>query len=459
MKLALYLRDDEARQALRYHPLQPDTDLRIFADGASSLQDQNELIALQHFQMAEKSAQNEPMLHVCTGFGILYLPPGSGSIKANLEEILKSHLLYVLKSDSYAQGFLSDYKHREIELLTTFYRQKVPLKILVSSLPEVASCIISSNPEGFLHFILGEKSIKLCLGGEYFDDDPANLRAAVHLAEELCQSWMDPSMIPYAEARKCLIDGSGSYGFFADRYDSYMAHVDYHLWYERIMLWHRIYSKTKLTRILELACGTANVSARFVQAGYEVDACDLSAQMLVNAQSKRYSPNLYQASLTDPIPGREYDLIICLFDSINYLKNLSEISQCLMEAEKALAPHGIFIFDISTLLNSMENFSDMVNHQHDKDTHLIHKAYYEPGQRRQISRLYLFKAQGAAYSLQTEEHHQRVFLTEELAKVIEDSPLKLLAIHSTDSKTNFYPKKLSGLDHRHYRLFFILGRA
>jgi SAM-dependent methyltransferase len=181
--------------------------------------------------------------------------------------------------------------------------------------------------------------------------------------------------------------------------------------------------------------------------------------MLVNAQSKRYSPNLYQASLTDPIPGREYDLIICLFDSINYLKNLSEISQCLMEAEKALAPHGIFIFDISTLLNSMENFSDMVNHQHDKDTHLIHKAYYEPGQRRQISRLYLFKAQGAAYSLQTEEHHQRVFLTEELAKVIEDSPLKLLAIHSTDSKTNFYPKKLSGLDHRHYRLFFILGRA
>jgi len=459
MKLALYLKDEQSQQALKYYSLKSFSSVQIYGKYSQAFSDVSELVVLQNFSMLDIGLQASPRLEVSERFGILCISPESSPPEGILGELLKSKQLYVLEKDLQVLAFLKGYKYEAVDLLTNFYRQSNPLKLIVTTQPEIVNCIISSNPEGFFHFILAKDDIKLCLGGEYWNDDPTALRSAVHLAEELCQNWVDKSQIPYLEARQCLIDGGGAYGFFADRYDSYMAHVDYELWVERLKLWHRVYSNGNLKRILELACGTANVASRFVKAGYEVDACDLSAQMLVNAERKRYRPNLYQASLTDPIPGKDYDLIMCLFDSINYLNNRSQISQCLIEVEKALAPQGIFIFDISTLLNSMENFSELVNHQLDNDAHFIHKAYYEPGHRLQVSKLYLFKAQGAAYSLHTEEHHQRVYMTEELIQIIADSPLELLAIHSTESKTNFYPKKLSGLDHRYYRLFFVLGKA
>lgn len=235
-----------------------------------------------------------------------------------------------------------------------------------------------------------------------------------------------------------------------------MAHVDYDLWYNLLTNWQKIYSRRPHDKVLELACGTANMACRFVQSGSRVDACDLSFQMLENAWRKELKPNLYEASLTDPIPGRDYDLILCLFDSINYLSYRAQISTCLDEVAKALAAGGLFIFDISTLLNSMENFSDSCRWIKERDSGLVHESFYEMGQRRQTSRLSLFKRWGASYSLQEEEHRQRVFLVQELIEIIQDSPLQLKAIHSTNHKTNFYPKKLSGIDHRHYRLFFIL---
>lgn len=455
MKLKLLLEDSANARALRFYPLQDFSSWELASEYKAEDDSFSELSVCADFALAESLWGKGASLHICRYFGILYL---ADARPQGLEGFLKNHGLYLLSSDHKAAAYIADYDFHRIDYLSEFYNDPSSLKLLICTQKDLINAIMSSAPQGFMHLILAPRGFHLCLGAELWRYRPDAFRTALHFAEKLCKQISDLKKIPFMTAQICLQDGSGSYSFFADRYDSYMAHVDYDLWYSLLNNWHKIYSGHARNKVLELACGTANIASRFVRAGSQVDASDLSYQMLENASKKEFKPNLYRASLTDPIAGRDYDLILCLFDSINYLGHSSQISTCLNEVARALAEGGLFIFDISTLLNSMENFFDCCHWVKGQDYGLLHKSYYEMGQRRQTSELSLFKRWGASYNLQEEEHHQRVYMVQELIELIQDSPLKLKAIHSTDHKTNFYPKKLSGLDHRHYRLFFILSK-
>ncbi|MCK9309702.1 MAG: hypothetical protein M0P99_05465, partial [Candidatus Cloacimonetes bacterium] len=63
-----------------------------------------------------------------------------------------------------------------------------------------------------------------------------------------------------------------------------------------------------------------------------------------------------------------------------------------------------------------------------------------------------------AYSQQYELHQQRVYLCADLISLILRSNFKLKAIHSSESKLNFYPRHIYGLDDKYSRLFFILKK-
>lgn len=249
-----------------------------------------------------------------------------------------------------------------------------------------------------------------------------------------------------------------AYSFFARIYDDYMSHVDYELWIRSILKWQKKYGDTKAERILELACGTANISGLLAFDGLAVDACDASWQMLCEAESKLFKPRLFLRSMTESLPALDYDLVLCLFDSINYLQKKSEVSTLLMNVSIALKPRGLFIFDISTLLNSEENFADSLNFTRDATGYLVHHAEYEEYNNLQKSHLYHFRKTLMGYELELENHVQRVYRLHDLLALIEASPLKLLAIHVTENPYNLIQKRNSPLDEKYPRLFFVLQR-
>jgi SAM-dependent methyltransferase len=455
MKLRLLLSEPSDAEKLRFYPLQEYSSWHLTSDPVAAEHLHSELEVCPDFALARALWGDLPRLHVCKNFGILYL---IGELQTDVRKLLQNHVLYILASDHQAAADLAEYGFHSIEYLGEFYANRSALKLLVCTHEDLLRAILASAPQAFMHFILDRKGFHLCLGAELWQNHAAAFRTALHFAEKLCKQISNQDMIPFMTAQLCLKEGSGAYGFFADRYDSYMAHVDYDLWFSSLTQWHKIYSRRACRKVLELACGTANVAARFVQAGCEVQACDISAQMLENAYAKQLRPRLYQAALTDPIPESEFDLILCLFDSINYLTSRSQVLICLKEVWAALAEGGLFIFDISTMLNSMQNFSDSCDYIIEPESRLVHEAYYKVGQRQQVSHLSLFKETGAAFSLQEEEHQQKVYRSQELIDLIKETGFTLKAIHSTDNKANYYPKKISGIDHRHYRLFFILAK-
>lgn len=249
-----------------------------------------------------------------------------------------------------------------------------------------------------------------------------------------------------------------SYSFFADYYDDYMSHVCYDDWVGLMLGWYRKFCKAPLKRVLELACGTANASEIMVFKGLEVDACDSSPFMLNVADRKAFKPSLYLASMVDPIPRADYDLIFCLFDSINYLERKADARTLIANASAALKPGGIFIFDISTLMNSLQNFNETISYNRVRDGYIVHTSDFEPLSYRQLTHLTLFRKSGLGFERFEERHSQRVYRVTELIELIAGGELKLRGIFSPDEAANLIRKNGNDLDNRHARLFFVLQK-
>ena len=75
------------------------------------------------------------------------------------------------------------------------------------------------------------------------------------------------------------------YGSFAYIYDELMDDVDYEKWVKHIenIIEHK---KIKVKNILELACGTGNITLPLAQKGYDIAGIDISEEMLDVAFNK-----------------------------------------------------------------------------------------------------------------------------------------------------------------------------
>lgn len=125
--------------------------------------------------------------------------------------------------------------------------------------------------------------------------------------------------------------------------------------------------------LLELACGTGNILQHFV-GRYEISGLDISAPMLEKAKQKLPNVPFYEMSMADFKLDRKYDIIICMFDSINHLPDFENWVSTFRCVRNHLNSRGIFIFDMNTMerLERLAQAPGTV--QQEGDTYLIMKA-------------------------------------------------------------------------------------
>lgn len=105
-------------------------------------------------------------------------------------------------------------------------------------------------------------------------------------------------------------------------------------------------------KILDAACGTGNLALILTTLGARVTGFDLSPEMLEFARSK-CNPELARFMVQDmrsfDLGNEQFDFVFNTFDSINYLLEPEEIAQFFDRTFTALAPFGIFVFDINSI--------------------------------------------------------------------------------------------------------------
>jgi len=99
--------------------------------------------------------------------------------------------------------------------------------------------------------------------------------------------------------------------------------------------------------VLEMACGTGNIMG-LLKDEYEIAGFDLSPGMVEVAKQKFPNVDISVADMTDFDLGRTYDVILCLFDSINHLASFDEWKKTFICAQKHLNADGILLFDMNT---------------------------------------------------------------------------------------------------------------
>ena len=103
----------------------------------------------------------------------------------------------------------------------------------------------------------------------------------------------------------------------------------------------------KARNVLELGCGTGSVLKQLSK-HYEVWGLDLSKQMLSIARKKVPPPRLSRQNMVNFRLRQRFDVICCVFDSLNHVASFTQWKYLFNNVHLHLADEGVFIFDINT---------------------------------------------------------------------------------------------------------------
>lgn len=145
---------------------------------------------------------------------------------------------------------------------------------------------------------------------------------------------------------------SGAYGWFAQVYDKLQRDVPYA---EMAGLFDGFIKKYSSENevVVDLACGTGNLSEEMYRLGYDVIGVDLSQEMLNEALEKKYDRGLEISYLCQDMTRLDLmgaaDVIICVLDSLNHLGSSEELAETFERVSMFTCDGGLFIFDVNTL--------------------------------------------------------------------------------------------------------------
>ncbi len=105
--------------------------------------------------------------------------------------------------------------------------------------------------------------------------------------------------------------------------------------------------KPRARTLLELACGTGAI-LKILAKSYDVVGLDLSPSMLSIARKKLPQVKFFQRNMVSFDLGRKFDVIICVFDSINHVLEFADWQKIFRNAAQHLEEDGLFLFDINT---------------------------------------------------------------------------------------------------------------
>ncbi|MCL2225528.1 MAG: class I SAM-dependent methyltransferase [Defluviitaleaceae bacterium] len=158
-----------------------------------------------------------------------------------------------------------------------------------------------------------------------------------------------------------------SYEGFASMYDALMVGTPYENWAEYIdeVLFEHFCGKPRNNfTVLDLACGTGNITLRLAEMGYDLIGADASEDMLAEANRKAYEANknilFIRQDMRELNLFGTIDATVCVCDGLNYILSESDLLTVFKRVHLFLNPNGIFIFDMNTEYKFKEMFSNNI---------------------------------------------------------------------------------------------------
>lgn len=211
------------------------------------------------------------------------------------------------------------------------------------------------------------------------------------------------------------------YDDFAYLYDELMNDFDYEQWFEYIKdIFHK-YNKAPVD-ILEMACGTGNLSYYIGKEGYKLTCFDLSEEMLSIAYDKlkRFkNVKILRQNMIDFNINKKFDAIISICDSINYILDKEDLLATFIHVHNHLKDDGIFIFDINSYYKLKEVIGNNVFVEDRDNIFYTWQNYYDDEEELcEFFLTFFYSEDGENFIRFDEEHKEKAYKTHEIGTLL-----------------------------------------
>ena len=218
---------------------------------------------------------------------------------------------------------------------------------------------------------------------------------------------------------------SGSYEALAARYDALTADVDHEAWTDYLEK-HFAKSRIPIHTVLDLACGTGELTWRLAERGYETIGVDQSPEMLaVAAEKDRPVPGDKPIFLNQSMQALDLygtiDACVCCLDSVNYVTRPAQLRRAFQRVHLFLMPGGLFLFDVNTP-EKLKGLDGGMFIDETDDTYCVWRADYAPRRRVCTYGMDLFfREENGLWRREEEIHEEYAYELDELEAYLKEA--------------------------------------
>ncbi|MDE6593988.1 MAG: class I SAM-dependent methyltransferase [Oscillospiraceae bacterium] len=232
---------------------------------------------------------------------------------------------------------------------------------------------------------------------------------------------------------------SGGYGSFAYCYDKLMGEADYAARGKAV---DGLIKKHGGKRgiLLDLACGTGNMSEVMAKMGYDVIGTDISEEMLNIAMEKKAESGLAIQYLRQDMRRLDMfgtvDVTLCMLDSLNHLCSFEDIEETFKRVSLFSDPEGLFLFDMNTPYKHREILGNNTFVYDLDEVYCVWQNFFDISStdcRVDISLDFFIPDEKGTYSRLSDELSETAYDSEVIVNILEKAGFTTLEILDGDS--------------------------
>ncbi|CAH2214428.1 class I SAM-dependent DNA methyltransferase [Tepidibacter aestuarii] len=223
------------------------------------------------------------------------------------------------------------------------------------------------------------------------------------------------------------------YKDFAFIYDNLMDNVDYDKWVDYV---EEIIKKedVQVKNILELACGTGNLTIPFAKKNYDILGIDISEDMLSVAREKCIDEGIEVVFLNQDMTELDFevynlDCVLCACDGFNYILEDEDIQSIFDNVYGLLKKKGVFIFDISSYNKLSNILGNNTFGENREDITYIWENYFDDESNMVEMDLAFFTRNGEYYQKFEETHYQRAYKNDEIINMLQNTGFDYIKVY------------------------------
>ena len=174
--------------------------------------------------------------------------------------------------------------------------------------------------------------------------------------------------------------------------------------------------------VLDVCCGSGHVTEELVRRGYRVTGVDSSAALIEIARRRLPEASFTVQDVRHLNMERRFAAAISTFDSLNHILEFEGLCQAFVCVHGALAPGGLFVFDMNLEDAYLSDLSQWHAHVQDDNVGLVRGTYDSTLKKASTELIWFVKSDGRGV---WQRHHsiveQRCYKQEEIVSALADA--------------------------------------